>query len=143
MRLIPQRRPLRDHFFQAAPRRILNPSVEKGRAADGDTILVSRNWIRRRGGTHLLKRASSGTWHKRVLIPTSRLLKRRCRNLQADLDDPPSIRRAMHGCLRRFRRNKIFGGLFPRIRSSVNVIDAAAKAGVGHLVLRTLPAPKA
>jgi len=62
--------------------------------------------------------------------------------VQADLDDPASIRRAMRGCHGVFGVTNFWEASFREYDQGVNLIDAAAEAGVGHLVLSTLPSSR-
>src|SRR5215470_2624437 len=62
--------------------------------------------------------------------------------VQADLDDPASLKRAVHNCTAVFGVTNFWEAYFREYDQGVNLIDAAAEAGVGHLVLSTLPSAK-
>jgi len=62
--------------------------------------------------------------------------------IQADLDDPASLRRAVHACKGIFGVTNFWEAYFREYDQGVNLIDAAAEAGVEHLVLSTLPSAK-
>ena len=112
-----------------------------------DTILVVGATGMQGGGVarHLLKR---GIFQVRGITrrPDSepaRLLKQNGAEIvQADLDDPPSIRRAVQGCCGVFGVTNFWEAYFREYDQGVNLIDAAAEVGVGHLVLSTLPSAK-
>ena len=60
----------------------------------------------------------------------------------ADLDDRATIRRALQGCRAIFGVTNFWEAYFREYDQGVNLIDAAAEAGVRHLVLSTLPSSK-
>src|SRR5215470_211600 len=62
--------------------------------------------------------------------------------VQANLDDPASLRQAMHGCYGVFGVTDYWEAGFREYDQGVNLIDAVAEAAVGHLVLSTLPNSK-
>jgi uncharacterized protein YbjT (DUF2867 family) len=62
--------------------------------------------------------------------------------VQADLDDPSSLRRAVQGCYGVFGVTDFWEAYFREYDQGVNLIDAAAEEGVGHLVLSTLPSSR-
>ena len=74
--------------------------------------------------------------------PAKLLQQRGADVVQADLDDPASIRRAVHGCHGVFGVTNFWEASFREYDQGVNLIDAAAEAGVGHLVLSTLPSSR-
>ena len=62
--------------------------------------------------------------------------------VQADLDDPVSLRQAVRGCKGIFGVTDFWEAYFREFDQGVNLIDAAAEAEVDHLVLSTLPSAK-
>ena len=62
--------------------------------------------------------------------------------VQADLDDPVSLRRALHGCNGVFGVTDFWEAYLREYEQGVNLIEAAAESGVSHLVLSTLPSAK-
>ena len=62
--------------------------------------------------------------------------------VQADLDDPASLKRAVHNCIAVFGVTNFWEAYLREYDQGVNLIDAAAEAGVGHLVLSTLPSSR-
>jgi len=62
--------------------------------------------------------------------------------VQANLDDPASLRRAVYGCCGIFGVTDFWEAGSREYDQGVNLISAAAEAGVGHLVLSTLPSSK-
>ena len=73
----------------------------------------------------------------------ARLLRQRGAEIvQADLDDPASLRRAVRGCHGIFGVTNFWEAYFREYDQGVNLIDAAAEAEVGHLVLSTLPSSR-
>ena len=60
----------------------------------------------------------------------------------ADLDDRATIRGALQGCRGVFGVTNFWEAYFREYDQGVNLIDAAAKAGVDHLVLSTLPSSR-
>jgi uncharacterized protein YbjT (DUF2867 family) len=62
--------------------------------------------------------------------------------LQADLDDLASLRRAVHGCKGVFGVTNFWEAYLREYDQGVNLIEAAAEAGVGHLVFSTLPSSR-
>ena len=73
----------------------------------------------------------------------ARLLQRQGADVvQADLDDAASLRRAVHGCQGVFGVTNFWEAYLREYDQGVNLIDAAAQAGVEHLVLSTLPSAK-
>ena len=75
--------------------------------------------------------------------PAKLLQSRGAEILEADLDDPASIRRTVRGCNAVFGVTNFWEAHFREYDQGVNLIDAVAEAGVGHLVLSTLPSSKA
>src|SRR6266853_1686532 len=59
--------------------------------------------------------------------------------VQADLDDPASLKSALKGCTGVFGVTNFWEVFLREYDQGVNLIDAASEAGVGHLVLSTLP----
>jgi len=112
-----------------------------------DTILVVGGTGMQGGGVarHLLKR---GTFNVRCTVrcpdsQSARFLRQQGAEIvQADLDDLASIRRAVHGCKGVFGVTDFWEAYFREYDQGVNLIDAAAEAGVGHLVLSTLPSSR-
>ena len=112
-----------------------------------DTILVVGATGMQGGGVarHLLKR---GIFEVRCMTrhadsEAARLLRQQGANLvQADLDDPVSLKPAIHGCTGVFGLTNFWEAHFREYDQGVNLIAAAAEAGVGHLVLSTLPSSK-
>ena len=112
-----------------------------------DTILVVGATGMQGGGVarHLLKR---GKFKVRCLTrrPNSeaaRLLEQQgAEGVQADLDDSASLVRAVQGCCGVFGVTNFWEAYFREYDQGVNLIDAAAEVGVGHLVLSTLPSAK-
>jgi uncharacterized protein YbjT (DUF2867 family) len=62
--------------------------------------------------------------------------------VQADLDDPVSLRQAVRGCKGIFGVTDFWEAYFREFDQGVNLIDAAAEAEADHLVLSTLPSAK-
>ena len=62
--------------------------------------------------------------------------------VQADLDDAASLRRSAHGCKGVFGVTNFWEAYFREYDQGVNLIDAAAEAGIEHLVLSTLPSAR-
>jgi len=62
--------------------------------------------------------------------------------VQADLDDAASLRRVVHGCKGVFGVTNFWEAYFREYDQGVNLIDAAAEAGIEHLVLSTLPSAR-
>ena len=91
---------------------------------------------------HLLKR---GTFRVRCMTrrpdsgPARRLRHEGAEVLHADLDDPPTLRRAMQGCTGVFGVTNFWEAYFREYDQGVNLIDAAAESGIEHVVLSTLP----
>ena len=112
-----------------------------------DTILVVGATGMQGGGVarHLLR---CGTIKVRCMTrrpdsePAKLLQQQRAEIVQADLDNPASIRRAMHGCNGVFGVTNFWEASFREYDQGVDLIDAAAEAGVGHLVLSTLPSSR-
>jgi uncharacterized protein YbjT (DUF2867 family) len=94
---------------------------------------------------HLLNR---GTYKVRCITrrpdsePAKRLQRQGAEIVQADLNDAASIWRAVHGCKVVFGVTNFWEAYFREYAQGVNLIDAAAKAGVLHLVLSTLPSSR-
>jgi uncharacterized protein YbjT (DUF2867 family) len=94
---------------------------------------------------HLLKQ---GTFRVRCMTrrpdsEAARLLRLQGADVvQADLDNAASLRRAVHGCKCVFGVTNFWEAYLREYDQGVNLIDAAAQAGVGHLVLSTLPSAK-
>src|SRR6266853_441652 len=59
--------------------------------------------------------------------------------VRADLDDPASLKSALRDCTGVFGVTDFWEAFLREYDQGVNLIDAAFEAGVGHLVLRTLP----
>ena len=112
-----------------------------------DTILVVGATGMQGGGVarHLLKQ---GACKIRCMTrhpdsePAKLLQQQGAEVLQADLDDPASIRRAVRGCKGVFGVTNFWEAHFREYEQGVNLIDAVAQEGVGHLVLSTLPSSK-
>ena len=112
-----------------------------------DTILVVGGTGMQGGGVarHLLKRR---TFKVRCTTrcpdsQSARLLRQQGAEIvEADLDDLASIRRAVHGCNGIFGVTNFWEAYFREYDQGVNLIDAGAEAGVGHLVLSTLPSSR-
>ena len=112
-----------------------------------DTILVVGATGMQGGGVarHLLQR---GAIKIRCMTrrpdskPAQLLGQRGADVVQADLDDPASIRRAMHGCHGVFGVTNFWEAYFREYEQGLDLIDAAAEAGVRHLVLSTLPSSR-
>jgi len=62
--------------------------------------------------------------------------------VQADLDDPGSLKRAVHNCTAVFGVTNFWEAYFREYDQGVNLIDSALEAGVGCVVLSTLPSAK-
>lgn len=62
--------------------------------------------------------------------------------VQADLDDPPSVRRAVYRCDSVFGVTNFWEAYIREYDQGVNLINAAAEERVGHLVLSTLTSAK-
>ena len=112
-----------------------------------DTMLVVGATGMQGGGVarHLLERGAIKIrcMTRRPDSEPAKLLQQRGADVvQADLDDPASIRRAMHGCHGVFGVTNFWEAFFREYDQGVNLIDAAAEAGVGHLVLSTLPSSR-
>ena len=112
-----------------------------------DTILVVGATGMQGGGVarHLMRQGVSKVrcMTRRPDSEPARLLQQQGAEIvQADLDDPASIRRAAHGCYGVFGVTNFWEAYFREYDQGVNLIDAAAEAGVGHLVLSTLPSSK-
>ena len=112
-----------------------------------DTILVVGATGMQGGGVarHLLKRGASKVrcMTRRPDSEPARLLQQQGATVvQADLDDPASIRRAVYGCHGVFGVTNFWEAYFREYDQGVDLIDAAAEAGVGHLVLSTLPSSR-
>ena len=112
-----------------------------------DTILVVGATGMQGGGVarHLLERGvlKIRCMTRRPDSEHAKLLQQRGADIvQADLDDPASIRRAVHGCHGVFGVTNFWEAYFREYDQGVNLIDAAAEAGVGHLVLSTLPSSR-
>ena len=112
-----------------------------------DTILVVGATGMQGGGVarHLLRR---GTIKVRCMTrrpdsAAARLLQEQGADLvQADLNDPASLENAVNGCYGVFGLTNFWEAYFREYDQGVNLIDAAAGAGVEHLVLSTLPSSK-
>jgi uncharacterized protein YbjT (DUF2867 family) len=112
-----------------------------------DTILVVGATGMQGGGVarHLLRR---GTIKVRCMTrrpdsEAARLLQQQGADLvQADLNDPASLENAVNGCYGVFGLTNFWEAYFREYDQGVNLIDAAAGAGVEHLVLSTLPSAK-
>jgi len=112
-----------------------------------DTILVVGATGMQGGGVarHLLER---GAIRIRCMTrrpdskPAKLLGQRGADVVQADLDDPASLRRAMHGCHGVFGVTNFWEAYFREYDQGLDLIDAAAEAGVRHLVLSTLPSSR-
>src|SRR5258708_9405282 len=133
-----RRRPLRE--FSAYQRK-------EGGQPMSDTMLVVGATGMQGGGVarHLLERDAIKIrcMTRRPDSEPAKLLQQRGADVvQADLDDPASIRRAMHGCHGVFGVTNFWEAFFREYDQGVNLIDAAAEAGVGHLVLSTLPSSR-
>ena len=59
--------------------------------------------------------------------------------VKADLDDPASLKSVLRGCTGVFGVTDFWEAFLREYDQGVNLIDAASEAGVGHLVLSTLP----
>ena len=113
-----------------------------------DMILVVGATGMQGGGVarQLLK---SGTFKVRCMTrrpesePARLLQQQGAEVVQADLDDPASLKRAVHNCTAVFGVTNFWEAYFREYDQGVNLIDAAAaEAGVGHLVLSTLPSSR-
>jgi len=112
-----------------------------------DTILVVGATGMQGGGVarHLLRR---GTFNVRCMTRRSdsesaKVLQHQGAELiQADLDNPASLKRAVHNCTAVFGVTNFWEAYLREYDQGVNLIDAAAEAGVGHLVLSTLPSSR-
>jgi uncharacterized protein YbjT (DUF2867 family) len=112
-----------------------------------DMILVVGATGMQGGGVarHLLDR---GTFKVRTMTrqpdsESAKLLQQQgAEVVQADLEDLASIRRAVHGCRGVFGVTDFWEAYFREYDQGVNLIDAAAEVGVGHLVLSTLPSSR-
>jgi len=112
-----------------------------------DTILVVGATGMQGGGVarHLLRR---GTFNVRCMTRRSdsesaKVLQHQGAELiQADLDNPASLKRAVHNCTAVFGVTNFWEAYFREYDQGVNLIDAAAEAGVGHLVISTLPSSR-
>jgi len=112
-----------------------------------DTILVVGATGMQGGGVarHLLKR---GVFNVRCMTrrpdsePAGLLKQHGAEVVQADLDNSESIRRAVEGCKGVFGVTNFWEAYFREYDQGVNLINAAAEAEVGHLVLSTLPSAK-
>jgi uncharacterized protein YbjT (DUF2867 family) len=62
--------------------------------------------------------------------------------VQADLDDPASLKSALNGCTGVFGVTNFWEAFLREYDQGVNLIDAAYEAGVEHLVLSTLPSAR-
>jgi uncharacterized protein YbjT (DUF2867 family) len=112
-----------------------------------DTILVVGATGMQGGGVarHLLR---GGTIKVRCMTrcpdsEAARLLQQQgAEVVQADLNDPASIRIAVQGCNGVFGVTDFWEASFREYDQGVTLINAAAEAGVGHLVLSALPSSK-
>lgn len=112
-----------------------------------DTVLVVGATGKQGGGVarHLLRR---GTIKVRCMTrrpdsEAAKLLRQQgAEVVQADLDDPASIGIAMHGCRGVFGVTDFWEAYFREYDQGVNLINAATKLGVEHLVLSTLPSSR-
>src|SRR5258708_4296226 len=59
--------------------------------------------------------------------------------VRADLDDPASLKSVLRDCTGVFGVTDFWEAFLREYDQGVNLIDAASEAGVGHLVLSTLP----
>ena len=112
-----------------------------------DTILVVGATGMQGGAVarHLLKRGITKVccMTRHAGSEAARLLRQQGADVvQADLDDPSSVMRAVYGCKGVFGVTNFWEAYFREYHQGVNLIDAAAEAGVGHLVLSTLPSAK-
>jgi len=112
-----------------------------------DTILVVGATGMQGGGVarHLLERGAikiRGMTRRPDSKPAKLLGQRGADVVQADLDDPASLRRAMHGCHGVFGVTNFWEAYFREYDQGLDLIDAAAEAGVRHLVLSTLPSSR-
>src|SRR5262245_39774077 len=112
-----------------------------------DTVLVVGASGMQGGGVarHLLRRGAVSVrcMTRRPDSESARLLSREgADGIQADLDDPASLRRAVQGCKGTFGVTNFWEAYFREYDQGVNLIDAAAEAGIEHLVLSTLPSAK-
>ena len=112
-----------------------------------DTVLVVGATGLQGGGVarHLLR---DGTIKVRCMTrrpdsEAAKLLQRQgAEVVQADLNDPASIRSAVQGCKGAFGVTNFWEAYFREYDQGVNLINAAAETGVGHLVLSTLPSSR-
>jgi uncharacterized protein YbjT (DUF2867 family) len=112
-----------------------------------DTILVVGATGRQGGGVarHLLKRGVFNVRcvKRRTDSEPARILEQQgAQIVQADLEDPASLRRAVSGCKGVFGVTNFWEAYFREYDQGVNLIDAVAEAEVAHLVLSTLPSAK-
>ena len=112
-----------------------------------DTILVVGATGMQGGGVarHLLERGAIKIrcMTRRPDSEPAKLLQQRGADVvQADLDDPASIRRAVRGCQGVFGVTNFWEASFREYDQGVNLIEAVAEAEVGHLVLSTLPSSR-
>src|SRR5260370_17587241 len=59
--------------------------------------------------------------------------------VKADLDDPASLKSVLRDCTGVFGVTDFWEAFLREYDQGVNLIDAASEAGVGHLLLSTLP----
>jgi len=59
--------------------------------------------------------------------------------VKADFDDPASLKQVLRGCTGVFGVTNFWEAFLREYEQGANLIDAASEAGVGHLVLSTLP----
>ena len=59
--------------------------------------------------------------------------------VKADFDDPASLKPVLRGCTGVFGVTNFWEAFLREYEQGANLIDAASEAGVGHLVLSTLP----
>src|SRR5215813_14513124 len=112
-----------------------------------DTILVVGATGMQGGGVarHLLRR---GAWNVRCITRRSdsesaKVLQHQgAEVLQADFDDPASLKRAVHNCTAVFGVTNFWEAYFREYDQGVNLIDASAETRVEHLVLSTLPSSR-
>ena len=112
-----------------------------------DTILVVGATGMQGGGVarHLLRRGACNVrcMTRRSDSESAKVLQHQgAEVLQADLDDPASLKRAVHNCTAVFGVTNFWEAYFREYDQGVNLIDAAAQEGVGHLVLSTLPSSR-